>query len=508
MPLLEMKKIQKTFLGVVALNGVDFDLEKGEVHCLVGENGAGKSTLVKILSGAYTDYHGEIFLDSQPVRIDNPRKSRHLGIAAIQQHRDLVPTLNAVENMFLGQEMKRGKTILFQKEYARAKEMIAIFGRTIDLEIPVSSLSVSDQEIVAICKALLSNCKILILDETAAPLDRQERVILFQKIRELAEKGLGIIYISHDLEEIFEVGDRVTVLKDGRKVGTREVTKTDLEEIVKMMIGTEQKKPTTNKDIQKSIQPILRVRNLTVEKRLKNISFDLFGGEILGIYGLAGSGIEYIGYALFGVVPKSKNSEIYLHENRVRLGNPKESLRMGIALIPDDRRIKGLVSTRSVGQNIVLPLINKTKQRLIPSQFVYTISREYIEKLHIKTPSYLQLVEYLSGGNQQKVLVAKMLVTNCNVLILIEPTEGIDVGTRYELYQLFRNLSEDTHKGLILISTDLDQILALSDRILILCRDGNLREGFPQEWNKQEIFEMALGANSVKYNSNTKGCEK
>lgn len=504
MSLLEMRGIKKFFPGVVALDGVDFDLQKGEVHCLVGENGAGKSTLVRILSGAYSDYQGEIFLDGHLVRIDSPRKSRHLGIAAIQQHRDLVPTLNAVENMFLGQEIKRGRTILIQEEYYRAQEMIAIFARDIDLSVPVSQLSVSDQEIVAICKALLSNCKILILDETAAPLDRQERLILFQKIRELAEKGLGIIYISHDLEEIFEIGDRVSILKDGHKVGTKKVAETDLREIVKMMIGIEQKSLATHKKEKKSEEPILRVNNLTIEGKLQGISFDLWGGEILGIYGLAGSGIEYIGYALFGIIPVSKESSIYLRERKTKIQSPEKALKMGIALIPDDRRTKGLINTRSVGQNIVLPLVNKQQRAFIPSSWIYDISREYIDRLRIKTPSYLQTVEYLSGGNQQKVVVAKMLASQCNVLILIEPTEGIDVGTRYELYKLFRELAEDIQRGIILISTDLDQVLALSDRMLIFSKN-RIQECIPQQLTKQEVFEIALNTNQTFPNNTRKG---
>ena len=504
MRLLEMKGIKKFFPGVVALNGVDFDLQKGEVHCLVGENGAGKSTLVKILSGAYPDYHGEIFLEGQLVRIDSPRTSRNLGIAAIQQHRDLVPTLNAVENMFLGQEIKRGRTIFWRAEYNRAREMIASFARDIDLDIPVSQLPVSDQEIVAICKALLSNCKILILDETAAPLDRQERLILFQKIRELAEKGLGIIYISHDLEEIFEVGDRVSVLKDGQKVGTREVSKTDLRKVVKMMIGVEQESLVSRQGYEKSARPLLRVKNLTVEGKLHSVSFDLWGGEILGIYGLAGSGIEYVGYALFGIVPTSRASEIYLHERRVHLGSPEKALKMGIALIPDDRRTKGLITIRSVGQNIILPLINKQRRTIVSTSWLSNLSKEYINALRIKTPSHLQMVEYLSGGNQQKVLVAKMLASNCDVLVLIEPTEGIDVGTRYELYRLFRNLAEDVQKGIILISTDLDQILTLSDRVLIFSKH-RLQECLPQQFTKQEIFEIALNSTQNSLTSPAKG---
>ncbi|MGQ9623538.1 MAG: sugar ABC transporter ATP-binding protein [Candidatus Caldatribacteriaceae bacterium] len=504
MQLLEMKGIKKFFPGVVALNGVDFDLRKGEVHCLVGENGAGKSTLVKILSGAYPDYYGEILLEGQPVKIDSPRTSRNLGIAAIQQHRDLVPTLNAVENMFLGQEIKKGRTIFWQEEYRRAKEIIAQFACNIDLEIPVSQLSVSDQEIVAICKALLSNCKILILDETAAPLDRQERLILFQKIRELAAKGLGIVYISHDLEEIFEVGDRVSVLKDGQKVGTREVSKTDLREIVKMMIGLEQESLASRQEYQRSAQPLLRVNNLTVEGKLRGLSFDLWGGEILGIYGLAGAGIEYIGYALFGIVPISRESEIYLHGQRVHLSSPERALKMGIALIPDDRRTKGLVTIRSVGQNIILSLINKQRRSIVSTSWVSSLSQEYINALHIKTPSHLQMVEYLSGGNQQKVLIAKMLASGCDVLVLIEPTEGIDVGTRYELYRLFRNLAEYTQKGIILISTDLDQILTLSDRVLVLSKH-RFQECFPQQLTKQEIFEMALSSNQDSLNNVVKG---
>lgn len=494
MSLLEMKGIKKYFPGVVALQGASFSLERGEVHCLVGENGAGKSTLVKVLSGAYADYTGEIFFEGKPVRIDNPRKSRNLGIAAIQQHRDLVPTLSAVENIFLGQEITKGKSIDWKQEYTEAQRLTEMFGASFDITTPVSELSVSNQEVVAICKALVSNCKVLILDETAAPLDRRERAILFQKIRELADKGLGIIYISHDLEEIFEVGDRVTIMRDGKTVDVKKVKETNLKEIVKMMIGKEQQELILEKKECKGDVPLFRVDSLSIEEKVRQISFELREGEILGIYGLAGSGIEYIAYALFGVVP-CRNAQITLEGKPLKIRSPQDALKAGLALIPDDRKVKGLIGIRSVGQNIVLSLISKFHQQWVSPNFVSEASKKYIKSLNIKTPSHLQRVEHLSGGNQQKVLIAKMLATDFKILLLVEPTEGIDVGTRYELYQFFRGVVRKARKGIILVSTDLDQIMTLSDRVLIVSSGKVQHECVPSQCTKEFIFEKALSSN-------------
>ena len=466
-----MINITKEFPGVKAVDSVDFELLKGEIHCLVGMNGAGKSTFVKVICGAYTDYKGDIFMNGEKVRITHPLQATKIGIAAIQQHRDLVPTLNGVENIFLGIEQNKGIFIDEKKEYKKARNIIDRFDKTINLEVPIRYLTVAEQEIIAISKALMKKHQILILDEATAPLGRNERNILLDVLKELKNLGdIGIILISHQMEELFEVGDRVTVFKDGKSVATKDINKVNISDVIKLMIGEEERKKFTKGKI-KTGGEILKISNLSIYNELYNVSMSVNKGEIVGVAGRIGSNKEKIAEAIFGLKDIS-SGEIYFKGEQLKIKKPEDAIKKGIGLLPIDRRNEGLVLCRSVSQNTILTWINKMCKGFLSERYINDFSENYIDKLGIKTPSVNQRVEYLSGGNQQKVVMAKWLAADADLLILLEPTEGIDVKIRWEIYQILKDLARDG-KGILVISSDLDEIVAISDRVFVM-REGKM----------------------------------
>jgi len=488
--LLKAENVSKSFPGVRALDSIDFELRNGELHCLVGENGAGKTTFVKILSGAYPDYEGDIFLQDNKVKILNPLDALNFGIAAVHQHRDLVPTMTGVENIFLGVEQKKGIFIDIEEEYKKAKKITDLFDKNINLHIPVKNLTVAEQEIITITKALLRKHRILILDEATAPLERNERKVLFEVLKEIkTEGGMGIIFISHHIEELFEIGDKVTVFKDGQLVGTEDIKDISVNEVIKMMIGKE-KREKYSKTKAKVGKEVLELNNLTVEKYLYNINFKVKKGEIMGVAGRIGSNKEKIAEAIFGLNEPTRGSIIFKNEELL-IRSPSEAIKKGIGLLPIDRREEGLVLSRGVMENIVLTWINKLQKLFSSMLTLKNKAREFIEKLDIKATSINQRVEYLSGGNQQKVVLAKWLVADSDILILLEPTEGIDVRTRWEIYQLLENLANEG-KGILVISSDLDELLTISDRIIIMSEGRVIEEVEGSRMNKEYIFEKTI----------------
>ena len=493
MSLLEAKNLCISFSGTKILHDVNFEINEHEINCLCGENGAGKSTLVKILSGVHPHYTGQIFMNGEEVSIRSPHDASSLGIYAIHQHRDLAPDLNAVENMFLCNETYIGKgkqRFDFEKMRERAKELISKFEVEINLDIPVQDLSVSEQGIVAICKALASDSKLLLIDEASAPLDDAERLTLYKTLRLLVEEGKGIVYITHHLDEVFRIGDSVTVLRDGYNVAKYAIADLDKSKLIASMTGDAKVYSREKMCAGDWIgDKVLEVRNLSSEG-LYDINLYARKGEILGIAGLEGSGKKTLALNCFGFKKYSKG-EILKSDKVLNLKNPLDAIKNNIGLVPDNRKETGLVLCRNISDNIIIASINKLKQRIVLNSWKTNIAKDFIRQLRIKCTSPSQLVEYLSGGNQQKVLVSKWIHAGVDVLFMIEPTEGIDVGARADLYGRIREIVKEG-KTVIIITSDIDELLELSDRIITMA-EGKIVNEYPIEVaEKQTILTDIL----------------
>lgn len=467
--LLELRGISKRFPGVQALKNIDFSLEEGEVHALIGENGAGKSTLVKIILGIYQPDEGEIILDGKRVVISNPLLAKKLGIVGIPQDISVFPDLTVLENLYVGWEpLKRGfidKEIMIKQAISK----MSALGIELPLYEEVRNLSVAHQELVQIVRALLQDARILIMDEPTAPLTSEETEILFHAIENLKRLGTSVIYISHRLKEIFRIADRVTVLRDGEKVFTGFVKQTDPQVLIEKMIGNRlnhffpERNPSTKGNV------ILELKNVSF-KKLKNITFKLYEGEILGIAGLLGSGRTTLGKIISGFL-KPESGEIFLQGKLISFRNPYDAIRNGIVYVPEDRRLQGLILPETISFNLSLP-----NRDIIPGKFSLDrnyeskVAQELVERFSIKTPSVEFPVSNLSGGNQQKVVLAKWLFRDPRIIVLDEPTQGIDVGTKSNIYHLIVQLAEKG-KSIVFISSDFSELIGICDRILIL-RNG------------------------------------
>jgi ribose transport system ATP-binding protein len=491
--ILEMKGICKSFPGVKALQDVDFDLRAGEVHALVGENGAGKSTLMKILSGVYRPDAGEIRLHSKVVSITSPLVAQAHGISIIHQERRLFPALSAAENVFAGRLPRTSAGLVdWERLNRQAKEYLDLLGFQPDVRTPVGELSVANQQLVEIAKALSMNPKIIIMDEPTAPLTDSETEQLFAIIRQLKARHVAVVYISHRLDELRQICDRVTILRDGRRVGHHLVAEVSNSEIVQAMVGRE-----IVERFPKVVAPrgplVLRVKDLSQKKRLKNISFEIHRGEMVGLAGLVGAGRTELARCLFGVDPFDQG-EIEVAGEPRRIRSIQDALKAGIALAVEDRKRQGLVLSMSVRHNVTLASLEKISRlgwlRLGAEQ---EIVQKQVRDLAVKTPHIDQLVGNLSGGNQQKVVLAKWLAKQFDVLILDEPTIGIDVGSRVELYELINDLAK-SGVGILLISSDLPEVLGMSDRILVM-REGSLVADLERGEATQElIMQYATGS--------------
>jgi D-xylose transport system ATP-binding protein len=499
--ILEMKNITKQFPGVKALDNVNFRVKKGEIHALCGENGAGKSTLMKILSGVYPQgtYEGEIIIDGQLKQFKNIKDSERAGVSIIYQELALVKYMTAGENIFLGEEPKKNGVIDWIKVYADTKEILKQLNIEINPYVKVMNLGIGHQQMVEIAKAISKNAKILVLDEPTSALTESEVEHLLNILRKLKQKGVTCIYISHKLGEVFKIADSITVLRDGRTITTDSVKNLTEDKVISLMVGREltQRFPRVKHN---PADTVLEVKNLTVydseipdKKVVDNMSFSLKKGEILGLAGLMGAGRTEMALAIFGAYPGKVTGEIFVDNKKITIRNPHDAIKHGIAYLSEDRKRYGLVPLMDVAENIALPNLQKisTLSVINNNEKIRTAER-FVKELGIKTPSFRQRVMNLSGGNQQKVVLAKWLMSTPKVLILDEPTRGIDVGAKYEIYNIMNELI-DRGVCIIMISSELPEILGMSDRILVIHEGSISGEFLYKDADQEKIMLLATG---------------
>lgn len=486
---LQLNNITKTYPGVVALNNVTLHVKKGEVHALVGENGAGKSTLIKTCTGAVIPDSGSIVVDGNEFPSMTPKLSEQQGIAVIYQEFNLVGELSVAENIFLGRAIRKGFIIDKKAMVNESRKIFQQLGIDIDPNTLVSKLTVGYQQLVEIAKAISQNAKILIMDEPSAPLTKAEAERMYEMVLRLKEQGVTIIYISHRLEEVFRLTDRITVMRDGNVVRTMNTCDTNIDELVKLMVGREIKETYPAREPCISDEVILEVRNLC-GNGLTDISFQVRKGEVLGFAGLIGSGRTELAQLLFGVRPKT-GGQIIFKGKEISPKTPQAAIDMGIALVPEDRKKQGAILDIDIKGNINMPILKRiSKLSFINKKEEKRIANEYKESIRIKTPSLTQKVKNLSGGNQQKVIIAKWLASNADLIIFDEPTRGIDVGAKYEIYTLVNTLVKNG-KTVLMISSEMGEIMGMSDRIIVLSEGritGSLNK---DEFDQEVIMSMA-----------------
>lgn len=490
-PLLEMHRIDKSFPGVHALRGVDLRLHRGEVLALLGENGAGKSTLIKTLSGAYLPDAGRISIDGRPQQIHSPIDAQRAGVAVIYQEFNLVPALSAAENIFLGQETTTGGFVHRAGERRRAAELFGRIGVDVRADAPCSRLSVAQQQAVEIAKALALDARIIVMDEPSATLTMGEVDSLFAIIRDLKKQGIGVIYISHRLEEIFQVADRVMVMRDGEHVGTRAVQNVSRGQLIEMMVGRklDNEFPPRSAEIG---PPRLVVQNLRRGDAVNDVSLQVRRGEIVALTGLVGAGRSETARLIFGA-DRADGGAVQLDGRLLHIRSPRDAIRAGICLLTEDRKGQGLILGQSVLENFALPnLPQLTTAGFVRFSEERSAFGRYVEQLRIKLPHFRQRARYLSGGNQQKVVLAKWLQSNSHVVIFDEPTRGIDVGAKYEIYQLMNRLAGQG-KAILMISSELPEVLGMADRILVMHEGritGEIADAAPA--TQQQIMNLAV----------------
>jgi ribose transport system ATP-binding protein len=493
-----MRGIVKAFPGTVALDHVDFDLRSGEVHALVGQNGAGKSTLIRILAGIYPMDEGLILLEGKELPGLTPQTSHRLGMRFIHQELNLIPWFSVAENIVLGDRYPKGmlRTIAWKSLFGKATKVLKKLGVEINPRKPVQELSVGRQWIVAIARALYSEGSVVVMDEPTASLSRKEVQELFEVVRSLQQSGTSVIYISHRLEEIFEIAQRVTVLKDGQRILTTDVGKTSAKELASSMIGRNLADRFPSAD--RARQPgavVLSVSGLSVEGRLHNVSLELREGEVLGLAGLVGSGRTEVANALFGTQPYT-SGEIRIEGKAARIGSPTEAIRHGVALVPEERRAQGLVLTMNVRENATLANLRRFKTApwfpFLSRKKETKSTREMIQSLSIQTSGLGQIIEYLSGGNQQKVVLGKWLMGKSKVMIFDEPTRGIDVGSKFEIYKIVKTLAAQG-VGVLYISSELEELVGVCDRIIVLRHGQSIKELTTEETTVHDLLNWCYG---------------
>lgn len=491
--IINMTGIDKSFSTNQVLKGVNFSVEKGETHALMGENGAGKSTLMKILSGIYQRDAGIVEVKGKQVEYQHPSDAEADGIAVIHQELNILPELTIAENLFLGKELTKSKFgWLNNKEMNRiAKERLEELGLNLSPTVLAKDLSVGRQQLVEIAKALMTNADIIIMDEPTAALTDREIDTLFEVIERLKRKGVSFIYISHRMEEIFAICDRITVLRDGASIGTKVIKETNFDEIVSMMVGRElgDRFPSSDKKIG---DVKLQVSNLTREGEFEDVSFDVKAGEILGISGLMGAGRSEVVETIFGYRRQDKGS-IYLDGQKVSIKHPQDAINKGIAFISEDRKTKGLIVDFSVGDNLNLTnLKTLSNNGWMLSQKEQTLYQTMVERLNIRVSDRSQLAKSLSGGNQQKVVIAKWLGIGPGVLILDEPTRGVDVGSKKEIYKIMQDLASQG-VAIIMVSSELPEIIGMSDRVAVMCEGKLMTVLNKDQLTEENIMHYATG---------------
>ena len=489
--ILEMKDIDKTFPGVHALDHVSFDVRRGEVHALMGENGAGKSTLMKVLTGIYTKDSGTITYEGKEVEFHNAREAQAAGVVIVHQELNMVGHLTVAQNIFIGREFKKGFSIDDKKMVEESKKLFQKLNIDIDPSATMSDLTVGKQQMCEIAKAISHDAKVIVFDEPTAALTEAEIQDLFKIIRDLREQQLGIVYISHRMDEIKVITDRVTVMRDGTYVGTLITKDCTKDDIVNMMVGRViYEEPKTKSMVAPDAPVVLKVEHLNAGKMVQDVSFELKKGEILGFSGLMGAGRTETARAIFGADPK-ESGEIYVNGQLVEINSPQDAVKAGIGYLSEDRKRFGIVVQKTIAENTTMAnlpefmkgiFINKRKER--------KKAQELADSLATKTPSVDELVVNLSGGNQQKVVIAKWLCKNCDILIFDEPTRGIDVGAKNEIYKLMNKLASEG-KSIIMISSEMTEILRMSDRIVVMCEGRKTGELMIEETTQEKIMSFA-----------------
>lgn len=491
--LLEMRDIKKSFYGVQVLNGVNLQVRPGEVHVLLGENGAGKSTLIKILSGAYKREEGEVYLEGKPFSIHTPKEAIDEGISVIYQEFNLVPHMPIYENIFLGKQRMKAGIIDKRRAIEESKKCMEQIGLNVSPMTPVSKLSVAQKQLVEISKAISSEVKVLVLDEPTASITEQETELLFKIIRKLKAKGIGIIYISHRLQELFEIGDRCTIMRDGNSINTVNMKESTTQELIRGMCGREVVfEKMENPHIDQN-ETVLAVKELHYKNFLKDINLDLKKGEILGISGLVGSGRTELAKCIIGQYTMD-SGELRIKGAKINNNSVRKSISNGVVYLSEDRKDEGLIVDHSIAKNIELPNLELFGKPFLNDKKIKSTVDELIKKLRIKTTGGSQKAVNLSGGNQQKVVIAKWLLNDADVYIFDEPTRGIDVGAREEIYKIMYEL---VAKGcsIIMISSDMVEILKMSDRIMVMC-EGRIAAVVDNEvgLSQEELLYHAVSA--------------
>ena len=497
------KNISKRFGGVIALSGINLELYPGKVNAIIGENGAGKSTLMKIFSGVHSQYEGEIIYNGHAVKFSNPKEAEEAGIAIIHQELNLVHYLSITENIFLGREITNAFGILDQKQMKeKTRQLLSRLNLNIDPDTRIAALKVGQQQLVEIARALYSNASVIIMDEPTSAISDKEVENLFSIINNLRKDGKTIAYISHKLKELFTIADLYVVLRDGSTIDAGEMKNITQDELIQKMTGRKLNMEKAGRSINdakellsvKNISlrhPILRIRNI-----LNNISFNLHRGEIVGVYGLMGAGRTELMETIFGLHPKNASGEIVVNGKIQNIKSPAAAICAGIALVPEDRKLQGLILDQTIRSNISITVLQKLQQwgLMLNGRKEKQLTNNYIKQLFIKTSSPNNAAKNLSGGNQQKIVLAKWLATNPKILLLDEPTRGIDINAKAEIYKLMRSLA-DEGMGIIMVSSELPEILAVSDRVLVMC-EGELTASFPiEKATEAEILKHAIHKN-------------
>ncbi len=491
--IIEFVNVSKRFGGVRALDNVSFSVKRGEIHALVGENGAGKSTLINLCGGVFPKDEGHIIFRGEEIQRASTHYSKELGISIVYQEFPLCNHLSVAENIFLGPFPEQKFGVLNRRAMQeRARELFDSLGVDIDPTIPVGRLSVGEQQIVEISKALSRDADLIIMDEPTSALTQRETEHLFGIIRRLKQRGITVIYVSHRLREVFEICDRVTVLRDGKYIGTLNVSEATMDQVVQMMVGR-QISALFPKEQAEIRGVMLRGEGLTSQGLFENVTFEVRRGEILGLAGLQGSGNQALLRTIFGLHPLDAG-ELYLDGQRLTISSPNEAIERGIAYVPADRRSEGTVLNLSVSDNIgLLSLQNIARLGYVIRRRLKRIVDDSIKRLNIKTPSSRQIVQNLSGGNQQKVVLAKWLSIRPRVLLLDDPTRGIDVGSKAEIHQLLNDLTREGH-AVLLISSELPELLAMSDRLLVMYKGHVVKELSRQEATEEAVMALMTGA--------------
>ena len=493
--LLMMEGIDKSFPGVDALKKCCFDLKRGEVHALVGENGAGKSTLMKIVAGIYSKDNGTLTYKGEQVDVSNPHAAQEMGISMVHQELNLMPHLTAAQNIFIGREPRRGILLDENALNDKAQEIFDLMRLKVDPRRKVADMTVAKQQMVEIAKALSFNSDVLVFDEPSAALTDVEIAELYRIIRQMKKEGVGIIYITHRLEELKEISDRVTVLRDGLYVDTVKTKESTIDQIIKKMVGRVIYESNPEIPEKPSQEVVLEVKNLSRGMELRDVSFKLKKGEILGFAGLVGAGRTEVARAIFGADPFD-SGEVIVKDQNVHIKRPSDAVAHDIAYLSEDRKRYGLCLGLDVKTNIALTIFEKLTGILgwIKDQKVFTIAKRIVEQLSIRTPSLDQIVKNLSGGNQQKLVVGKWLAKDADILIFDEPTRGIDVGAKQEIYSLLNDLAKQG-KSIIMISSELPEILRMSHRVVVMCEGRITGELDYKQANQENIMQLATMRN-------------